>query len=223
MALTGIFQSEHKSAVVCESHASLHLRMSEHSAGDPRFAARKPDREVFSEWMHAIASNGDRQAFGEMFAYFAPRVKSYLLRLGASNHQAEDLAQDVMLIVWRRASQYDPAQASLSTWIFTIARNRRIDVLRKERRPEFDPEDPALVQDSEPRPDESVERDQKSALLREAIGDLPQEQAELLKLNYFEDLPHSAIAERLGLPLGTVKSRLRLAMTRMRKALGELE
>jgi RNA polymerase sigma-70 factor (ECF subfamily) len=150
-------------------------------------------------------------------------VKSYLLRLGANDHQAEDLAQDVMLLVWRRASQYDPSQASLSTWIFTIARNRRIDVLRKERRPEIDPEDPALVREADPLPDETVEADQKNVLLREAIGELPEEQAELLRMNFFEDLPHSAIADRLGLPLGTVKSRLRLAMSRMRKILGELE
>jgi RNA polymerase sigma-70 factor (ECF subfamily) len=183
----------------------------------------KPGRETFAVWMRAIADAGDRQAFGEVFAYFAPRVKSYLLRLGANDHQAEDLTQDVMLLVWRRAGQFDPAQASLSTWIFTIARNRRIDVLRRERRPEFDPEDPALVRDADPQPDARVEADQKHALLREAIDDLPEEQAHLLRLNFFEELPHSAIADRLGLPLGTVKSRLRLAMSRMRKALGELE
>ena len=197
--------------------------MRERTVNLARDESGKPGPEAFAGWMVSIAQSSDRDAFGEVFAYFAPRVKSYLMRLGANNDQAEDMMQDVMLLVWRRAGQFDPAQASLSTWIFTIARNRRIDVLRKERRPEFDPEDPALVRDADPQPDANVEAEQRHALIREAIDDLPEEQAELLRLNFFEELPHSAIAEQLGLPLGTVKSRLRLAMTRMRKALGELE
>lgn len=221
--LVDLSPADWKSAVVRGSYASLDTRMRESTADIARGGNGKPGPELFAVWMSSIAASGDREAFGEVFAYFAPRVKSYLLRLGSNDHQAEDLMQDVMLLVWRRAEQFDPAQASLSTWIFTIARNRRIDVLRKEGRPEFDPNDPALVPDSEPQPDASVEAEQKHALIREAIEDLPEEQAELLRLNFFEELPHSAIAERLGLPLGTVKSRLRLALTRMRKALGELE
>ena len=134
--------------------------------------------------------------------------------------------QEVMLLVWRRAETYDPAQASASTWVFTIARNKRIDALRREHRPEIDPDDPALVPALVPeRPDSAdrrVELRESTSRLRAALKELPAEQAELLRLAYFEDKPHSAISAERGLPLGTVKSRLRLAVERLRKALRDI-
>ncbi len=182
--------------------------------------ATKPQ---FIEEMRSIADKGDRTAFAEIFSYFAPRVKAYMRRLGAEDGQAEELAQETLLTVWRRAGQFDPRQASLSTWIFTIARNRRIDVLRRENRPEIDPDDPALVRDDEPQPDENYSAEQRSSRLRKAVAQLPEEQAVLLQLNFFQELSHAAIAEQMDLPLGTVKSRLRLAMARLRDLLEELE
>ena len=156
----------------------------------------------------------DRAAFARVFAFYGPRVKAYLRRLGADDAVAEDLTQDVMLSIWRRAQQFDRSRAALSTWIFTIARNKRIDALRRERRPDFDPEDPALVGDSElaPRGDRYAEAEQARREVMRAVAALPAEQAQLLRIFYFEEKPHSAIAEELGLPLGTVKSRLRLAL-----------
>ena len=127
-----------------------------------------------------------------------------------------------MLTVWRRAGQFDPAKAGVSTWIFTIARNRRIDVIRRERRPEPDPNDPALVPDGDPAADVAVEQEQHAVRLRAAITDLPTDQAQILQLAYFEELSHSAIADKLGLPLGTVKSRVRLAMNKLKSTLAEL-
>jgi RNA polymerase sigma factor (sigma-70 family) len=161
----------------------------------------------------------DRAAFEALFHHFAPRVKAYLLRLGATVAQAEDLAQEALLLLWRKAAQFDPARASAATWIFTIARNLRIDAIRRERRPEIDPEDPALVPDAEPPPDAAIMRDGEETRLRAAMARLPAEQAQVLQLSFFADKPHSAIAAELGLPLGTVKSRLRLAMARIRTAL----
>ncbi|HSZ74320.1 MAG TPA: sigma-70 family RNA polymerase sigma factor [Rhizomicrobium sp.] len=161
----------------------------------------------------------DRVAFEALFHHFAPRVKAYLLRLGAQGAQAEDLAQEALLLLWRKAEQFDPAKASAATWIFTIARNLRIDAIRRERRPEIDPDDPALVPDPEPQADAGVTRDQEDTRLRAAIARLPAEQAQVLQLSFFADKPHSAIASELGLPLGTVKSRLRLAMARIRTTL----
>ena len=161
----------------------------------------------------------DRAAFAVLFHHFAPRVKAYLLRLGATVAQAEDLAQEALLLLWRKAAQFDPARASAATWIFTIARNLRIDAIRRERRPEIDPEDPALVPDAEPPPDAAIMRDGEETRLRAAMARLPAEQAQVLQLSFFADKPHSAIAAELGLPLGTVKSRLRLAMARIRTAL----
>lgn len=170
--------------------------------------------------IRAVAETQDREAFRRLFEFYAPRVKAYLRRAGAVESIAEDLAQDVMLTVWRRAGQFDPARASLSTWVFTIARNRRIDVLRRERRPDVPLDDPALAPEPLPRGDNVTELYRMSQLVMRAVEDLPEEQARLLRIFYFEEKPHTAIAEELGLPLGTVKSRLRLAMTRLRAVLG---
>ena len=166
----------------------------------------------------AVAQSQDRAAFARIFAFYGPRVKAYLRRLGAEDSVAEDLTQEVMLSVWRRAHQFDRTRAALSTWVYTIARNRRIDALRRERRPDFDPEDPALVGDNElaPRGDRFAEAEQGRREVMRAVEQLPAEQARLLRIFYFEEKPHSVIAEELGLPLGTVKSRLRLALSKLR-------
>jgi RNA polymerase sigma-70 factor (ECF subfamily) len=134
---------------------------------------------------------------------------------------AEDLAQEAMLTVWRKANQFDPGKAAAATWAFTIARNLRIDALRREKRPEIDTDDPALVPDDAPLVDDQMARAQEDARVREALTSLPREQVEVVEMSFFADKPHSVIASELGLPLGTVKSRLRLAMARLRTALGE--
>ncbi|WP_193369019.1 sigma-70 family RNA polymerase sigma factor [Pelagibius marinus] len=164
----------------------------------------------------AIATRRDREAFKQLFAQFAPRVKAFARRSGADGQVAEDLAQDVMLTVWRRAGQYDRDKAAASTWIFTIARNRRIDMLRREARPDFDPQDPSLKAEEGPPADERLHGRRQARALRRAVDRLPEEQAELMRLAYFEDKSHGVIAEELDLPLGTVKSRLRLAMRKLR-------
>ncbi len=175
------------------------------------------------ELMTAVAERRDRQAFVRLFETFGPRVKAYLIRQGADTASAEDLVQDVMLTVWRRAQQFDRSKAAVSTWVFTIARNRRIDTLRRARRPEIDPDDPALVPEPDEPADRVVETAQRRASLHAAVGELPEDQARLLRLAYFEDKSHSVIAEELALPLGTVKSRLRLAMGKLRAALETME
>lgn len=168
----------------------------------------------------AVAARRDRAAFEILFVHFAPRVKSYLLRLGAGAALADDLAQEAMLAMWRKAELFDPAKASASTWVFTIARNLRIDAIRRERRPEFDPNDPAFVPDDEPQADARMMRDGEDAQLRAALTKLSADQAQVIQMSFFSEKPHSQIARELGLPLGTVKSRLRLAMARIKGALG---
>ncbi len=186
--------------------------------------SKQPGAEASAEeLMTAVAERHDRQAFVQLFETFAPRVKAYLMRQGADQATAEDLVQDVMLTVWRRAALFDRSKAAVSTWVFTIARNRRIDTLRRARRPEIDPEDPALVREADDPADRVVEAAQRSESLHAAVAALPEEQAKLLRLAYFEDKSHSAIAAELALPLGTVKSRLRLAMGKLRSALETLE
>jgi RNA polymerase sigma-70 factor (ECF subfamily) len=186
--------------------------------------SEKPGAEASAEeLMTAVAERRDRKAFVRLFELFGPRIKGYLMRQGADRSSAEDLVQDVMLTVWRRAAQFDPDKAAASTWVFTIARNRRIDTLRRARRPEIDPEDPALVREPDDPADRVVEATQRRECLHAAVAELPEDQARLLRLAYFEDKSHSVIAAELSLPLGTVKSRLRLAMGKLRAALETME
>ena len=182
---------------------------------------RAPAVQTLNDLVLAVARQRSRTAFAARFAHFAPRLKSYLMRLGAEAGQDEELVQDVMLQVWHRAETFDPAQANASTWVFTIARNKRIDAIRRERRPEIDLSDPALVPEPVEAADRTLETGQENARLNAAIGSLPNEQAELLRLAYYEDKPHSTISAERGIPLGTVKSRLRLAVDRLRRLLRE--
>lgn len=185
------------------------------AAAEPR---TELDREALADLVEAIALRADKAAFAQLFRVFAPKIKGYLVKLGAGA-QAEELTQEVMLTVWRKASTFDRRQASVSTWLFTIARNRRIDVIRKERRPELDPEDPMLVPEAPASPDEQLQARDREARVAEAIKMLPPEQAELLRQAFYLAKSHSEIAAEMKLPLGTVKSRLRLAFGRMRKVL----
>jgi len=177
------------------------------------------ERERLADCVEQIAGARSRPAFAELFEYFAPRIKSYLIRLGSEATNAEEIMQEVMLNVWRKAEQYDRKQASVSTWIFRIARNRRIDTLRRTNKPELDAEDPMLQPAEIETPDITVNRVQLESRVREVIETLPEEQLVLLKAAFYEGLSHSEIAKSFGLPLGTVKSRIRLAFTRLRGSL----
>ena len=167
----------------------------------------------------AIAARRDRAAFVALFSRTAPRLKSWFMRTGLAADRAEDLAQETMLAVWRKADTFDPNRASAATWIFTIARNQRIDALRRAGRPLPDADDPSLAPAEPVAPDTAYGAAQAEQRVRAALLDLPAEQAEVVRLAYFEDRPHGEIERSLGIPLGTVKSRLRLAMGRLRTRL----
>lgn len=169
----------------------------------------------------AVAYNQDRNAFKEVFEHFAPRLKAFMLRQGSNPQLAEEVVQETMVNVWRKAGQFDSAKASASTWIFTIARNLRIDHLRKANRPEPDMNDPALAPDPEPHALDVISRRQTESRMRQALAILPPEQQEVLRAVFFEDKPHAQAAAELGIPLGTVKSRIRLALKRIRLELGD--
>jgi RNA polymerase sigma-70 factor (ECF subfamily) len=173
--------------------------------------------------IEAIARRRDKTAFAELFAHFAPRLKSYLMRLGSDDSSAEEIVQEALVMVWRKAESFDRRQASASTWIFTIARNKRIDRLRRDRRPELDPNDPALVPDPEEQADRTVEASQTRTRIQAAMEKLPTEQSDLIRLAYFDDKSHAEIAAETNLPLGTVKSRIRLALGRLRREVEDLD
>ncbi|MEO0390687.1 MAG: sigma-70 family RNA polymerase sigma factor [Pseudomonadota bacterium] len=159
----------------------------------------------------------DKAAFGRLYGHFAPRVKGFLMRSGADASLAEECTQEVMATVWHKAHMFDPTRASVATWVFTIARNRKIDVLRKARRPE--PEDLTWGPQEEPDQADVLALQEESEALGRALADLPPPQRELIQKAYFGDLTHSEIAAETGLPLGTIKSRIRLALERLRHAL----
>ncbi len=173
-----------------------------------------------TDWSINIAKvrdSQDRAAFKALFDHFAPRVKAFLMRSGADPSLAEECTQEVMATLWNKAHLFDPTRASAATWIFTIARNRKIDALRKQRRPE--PEDLPWGPSEEPDQADALALQQESERLGEAIASLPAKQKELIEKAYFGDLSHSEIAEQTGLPLGTIKSRIRLALDRLRHAM----
>lgn len=179
------------------------------------------EREYFCDLLAQVASSRDRAAYSEIFAYYAPRVKSYLMRLGADASLAEEITQDVMVTVWRKAGLFDRHQASVSTWIFRIARNRRIDVFRRTRKPDLDPDEPMILPAGVEAPEARLEAKDTETVVRAALQDLPPEQLHMLQLAFYEGLSHRDIAQRLDLPLGTVKSRIRLAFMKMKTRLTE--
>ncbi|MGD9979646.1 MAG: sigma-70 family RNA polymerase sigma factor [Hyphomonadaceae bacterium] len=169
------------------------------------------------EALLARVAGGDRDAFAQLFSTYAGKVKGYLLRLGAPGAAAEDLAQDVMVAVWRRSASFDAAKAKASTWIFVIARNAWIDKLRREKT-ELAYRAVTVVSEvsDEEAPEEAAMRGQTEEQVAAALATLSDEQRQVVRLSFFEDRPHSEIAEHLSLPLGTVKSRLRLALIKLR-------
>lgn len=172
----------------------------------------------FSGLLGLVAQSKDRQAFAQLFEYFAPRIKSFLMKGGAAPDAADELAQETMVTVWQKAASFDPVKASASTWIFTIARNKRIDALRRKVRPEVDADDPLLqIADDAPSAAETLAAQEDTQVMGQAIQTLPPEQAQLLYKSFFEDKTHADIAKETGIALGTVKSRIRLALERLSK------
>ena len=173
--------------------------------------------------MLRIAQAQDKAAFKALFLELAPKVKAYLMRHGAAAAQAEDLAQEALLTVWRKAAYFDPKKASVSAWVFTIARNLRIDALRRERSAVAYAVAVIEPEESPPTPEAESQIAEREVRLREAIETLPREQLEVIRLSFYSDKPHAEIASELSLPLGTVKSRLRLALARLRGMVGDLQ
>ena len=173
--------------------------------------------------MGAFASHADREAFRSLFDYFAPRIKGFMLKAGCSADEAEEITQNTLIAVWRKAGQFDPKSTGATAWIFTIARNLRIDSLRRQARAGQLGEDPELVNrpDAAESADLLISRVEDTVRVKAAIERLSYEQSKVIRMSFIEERPHPEIASLLGLPLGTVKSRIRLAMNRLRELLDQ--
>jgi RNA polymerase sigma-70 factor (ECF subfamily) len=179
-------------------------------------------RDIMADLLRRVAERADPEAFRELYETYGPRVKAYMMRQGADAGTAEDLAQETLLTVWRKASLYATDKGSMTTWVFTIARNLRIDRLRREMPWQELPEWRLSEPSEEAQPDEALAKKQQQGRVQAALAELPSDQREVLVLAYIEGLSHSEIADRLGLPLGTVKSRMRIAYQKVRTALGAI-
>jgi RNA polymerase sigma-70 factor (ECF subfamily) len=177
----------------------------------------------FAPLIARISEQRDREAFVEVFRYFAPRVKSFLINRGRNQQSAEDVLQEVMIAVWEKAYLYNSEKASVSTWLFTIARYKHIDRIRRDGRHKTESDEPDLRPSEEPEADAEVLQSQRAEAVRKVVATLPQDQQTVIAMSFNQGLSHSEIAEQLGLPLGTVKSRIRRAFQRMREELGELK
>ncbi|MEM0923063.1 MAG: sigma-70 family RNA polymerase sigma factor [Pseudomonadota bacterium] len=191
-----------------------------------RSGAKEPAATLWTEWtdealIAEIAAHQSKPALGELFKRYAGKIKAFLMRAGAAADIAEDATQDVMVTLWRKSGSFNPSRASAATWIYTIARNRRIDLLRRASRPEPSEDDPLF----RPEPAESAETmiagANRDAVVREAISALSEDQQAVIRMAFYSGLSHSEIADMLDCPLGTVKSRLRLGFAKIRETLGQ--
>jgi len=168
-----------------------------------------------------VGVNRKRRAFAKLFEYFGPRIKSFLMRGALSEGKAEELTQEVFVTIWQKAGSFNPAKASASTWVFTIARNKKIDFFRKNLRRKIDPDAYEAVRRDVKSQFQDVQERNEADVIGEILKELPEKQADLIRKCYYEDKTHQAIADELGIPLGTVKSRLRLGIKKIRRALSK--
>jgi len=180
-------------------------------------------KESQTNHLLSVAQNKDKESFVVLFNYFAPRIKSFLMKSNMSPELADELAQETMLAVWHKAESYNAAASAPSTWIFTIARNKRIDHLRKHARYQTEELQDYTAEDESAGPSEIMSQAQEQEKIANALKALPEEQLTLIKKSFFEDKSHAIIADETGVPLGTVKSRIRLALERLRRESGVKE
>lgn len=188
----------------------------------PETKTAAPAARHYESLIARVGETRDRAAFVELFHYFAPRVKSYLLKHGATETAAEEIVQNTFITVWEKAASFDARKAAASTWIFTIARNKRIDALRREKFVEVNTDSPALENASYTLHEDYADPETVTHL-NAAIDQLPEAQARLLRMAFFDEKSHQQIADETSIPLGTVKSRLRIAMEKLKTMMKGME
>lgn len=169
---------------------------------------------------HELLANtaaGDRQAFSALYDRLSPRVYGLVLHVLRNQPDAEDVLQETFFQVWSNAGRYDPEKCPPEGWVLMIARCRALDRLRRRRASLAAPDD---LPDASA-PDSPLERLEDAAAVTAALARLPGEQREAIRLAFYEGFTHDQISRRLGLPLGTVKTRIRLGIIRLRDHLAE--
>jgi len=197
---------------------SRRYRPENEGAGWTIWGGNMMSNDQFCELIEAIGKQKDRAAFADLFRYFAPRFKAYAMGIGCGNAEAEELAQETMISVWRRAETFDRTKATASTWMFTIVRNKRIDLFRRHKISTTEIKEAEQLSADTIDPGDARDAAKAGAALRQALSSLPPEQQLVLHKAFFEAKSHSVVAEELQIPLGTVKSRIRLALERLRLA-----
>lgn len=188
--------------------------VSEPTSRDAGAGAKPPHQGQLAALLLRVAERRDKAAFEQLYRYLAPRLRSYMMSVGTASDLADDLVQETLAEVWRKAAQYRPNKAAVSTWVFAIGRNLRIDRFRKVRSFELSQE---VLPEYEPAEQIDYGRQLDALDMLERMNRLPHEQFQVLQLSYVEGLSQSEISKRLDLPLGTVKSRVRLAFARIRQ------
>ena len=189
-------------------------------------ASKGPKSKVeWADLIGRVASRGDGEAFKSLFEHFGPRIKGFMLKAGCSADEAEEIAQNTLIAVWRKADQFDPATTGAAAWIFTIARNQRIDAVRRAARARRMSQEAELAAETDPAESADIlmSRVEDTSRVKAAIERLSLEQSRVIRLSFIEERPHQEIATMLGIPLGTVKSRIRLAMNRLRDFLDQAQ
>ena len=198
----------------------LHATSASRSVG---WMTRRPFREAMPDLLSRIATDRSEEAFRSLFDEYGPRLRNFMLRQGADPGLAEELAQETLITVWRKAGLYSPDKGSATTWIYTIARNLRTDHIRRQRVwQELTDEHAQKIPSNDVPADEVMDASIRQRRVQAVLKQLPSEQVEVVRLAFMEGLPHSEIADQLALPLGTVKSRIRLAYQKLRTALEDL-
>lgn len=170
----------------------------------------------YNEQIKRVAENRDRVAFEKIFSHFAPKIKAILMKQGSNPEQAEDLMQETLLTVWNKAEQFAQTRGSLNAWIFTIARNKRIDRFRKQGTNHYVDIHEYEIEDDIPDIEDQILSSERDQIVAEATNCLPEDQKLIITMSFVQDLTQTQIAEKLGIPLGTVKSRMRLAYQKVK-------
>jgi RNA polymerase sigma factor (sigma-70 family) len=189
----------------------------EERSASPKY--RGPRARKLDHLLTAVGTDRDDEAFTVLFDHFQPRVQAQMLRGGMAPFAAADIAQDVMEALWCKAHQFDQSKSAASTWVFSIAQNRRVDIHRRSHEHLFTDADLSLIPDDNADHETSIDATRRERHVHTALDALPLDQFKMVQLAFFEGLSHSTIAAQTRIPVGTVKSRLRLAFSRLRRLL----